>query len=119
MTVIETGKGTSLRREYRELRRELGAPRERFEDEWRLAKRVKPRSVTLVAETKRRLVADEEIAHLRDRGQSFTWDVPERLHQTIIKRLVSRYGGKTYSFRRTYELVVWSAPQLRRAALNL
>ncbi len=119
MSVLETKEGVDLREEYLELRRRMGHPLVRFEHGERgLSERVAPAEVVLVAETEGATVADEEIRHLRERGQSLTWDVPETVHRSIIGRLTSSHAGRSYPTRGRIELVTWSAKDLRTADLR-
>ena len=119
LSVVETKEGTDLRDEYLEMRRQLGYPLVRFEDGERgLMQRVAPRELVLVAEAKGVTVADDEIRHLRERGQSLTWDTPEEIHQRIIEKLTSSHAGKSYPTRGRIELATWSAEALRSADLG-
>lgn len=119
MTVLESRIGTNLREEYRELRTRLGPPLVRFErGESGLQRLVPPLSTTLVAETQVVTDADYEIRHLSERGQSFTWDVPEDVHRRIIETLRSEHAGKAYRTKDRIQLVVWSAKELLRANLH-
>ena len=119
MSVFEVAEGTNLREEYRHLRSEMGLPLVRFErGERGLVGRVKPLEVTVIAESERSSPADAEIKHLRERGQSLTWDVPEDAHLEIIETLSSIYGGMTLRTRVRIEFAVWSAGDLREASLG-
>ncbi|MGD0637658.1 MAG: class I SAM-dependent methyltransferase [Nitrososphaerales archaeon] len=119
MAVIEVAEGTSLRQEYRHLRAEMGLPLTLFErGERGLVERVKPSEITVVAEFEQSSSADEEVQHLRERGQSLTWDVPDEAHLEIIETLSSIYGGMTFRTRERIELAVWSSKELREANLG-
>jgi hypothetical protein len=72
----------------------------------------------VIAESERSSPADAEIKHLRERGQSLTWDVPEDAHLEIIETLSSIYGGMTLRTRVRIEFAVWSAGDLREASLG-
>jgi SAM-dependent methyltransferase len=116
VSVLEDATGPDLRSEYRELRGRMGHPLIRLEEgERALEELATPTATVLVARSDRTVVADDEIAHLRERGQSLTWEVPEDVHARIIADLRERYAGRTYHRHTTVELVVWSAADLRRA----
>jgi ubiquinone/menaquinone biosynthesis C-methylase UbiE len=112
MTVLESRRGLDLRAEYQELRARLGHRVIRF-GEGELTKRVKPASVVTVARTSRTVVADAEIQHLAERGQSIRWEVPEEVHSEIIDELRSAYTGEEFRSTGKLELAVWRASQLR------
>ena len=116
MSVLETKSGTNLKERYIDLRTRRGYPLVRFE-EGVLAERVKPESVTRIAEFPKTTEADAEISHLLERGQSLTWDVPEEVHKDIIETLRSTYAGRRFLSRSWIDLVVWSASRLREADL--
>lgn len=114
VSVLEDATGPDLRSEYRELRGRMGHPLVRLEKgERALEELARPIATVLVAESDRVVVADDEIAHLRERGQSLTWDVPEDVHAGIIAALRERHAGRTYRRRSTVRLAVWSAADLR------
>jgi len=119
LSVIETAEGTDLRKEYRDLRTAMGYPVPRFEGgERALMGRVEPLRVVSVAEVQQEVSADAAIRHLREKGQSVTWDVPDEVHDRIIGRLLSSHAGETLRRRARIELVVWSAERLRTADLG-
>lgn len=118
VSVIEQGDGQNLRKEYREIRTEMGYPLDRFEGgERALMGMVKPLKVVTVAEVTRTTKADDEIKHLEERGQSFTFDLPDGPHGQIIRRLREKYGGTVLLWKGELSLAIWSAESLRTAKL--
>lgn len=113
VSVIQESEGDNLHREYLEMRTAMGYPLDRFEGGERgLMERVPPAELVWVAEATRRTRAEEEVAHLEQRGQSLTFDLPEQPHREIIRRLREEHGGTTLVAKTRLGLAVWSATSL-------
>jgi ubiquinone/menaquinone biosynthesis C-methylase UbiE len=117
MTVLEGSEGISLRDEYREAAERMGQRFPSFEMA-SLTAWVAPTIRARVAESERDESADDQILHLEQRGQSMTWDVPDEVHRRIIEELRAAHGGSQLRTTLTIDLLVWSAQDLRDAALE-
>jgi hypothetical protein len=61
---------------------------------------------------------DDHLRWVRQREESITWDVPEPLHEAIMRDLERRFGGKSRTFRYEMHLLSWNVDDFSEEALT-
>ena len=106
--------GFSARQRYLEIRTEMGYPLNRLNDgEFGLRAIIPPLFVAAVGGYWTEVKAEEEIDSFDKRKSSVSWDLPEAVHKTIIKRFHAEYDGKSVRRHDIVEVVRWNSEQLR------
>lgn len=82
-----------------------------------LARLIPPRREAMVLAYEEETRLDEHLGWLRQREGSITWDVPEPLHEAIMRDLESRFGGKIQTFRYEMRLMSWAVDDFSDEAL--
>jgi len=108
----------SLRQVYHESLLERGfqpGVGNRWEDE--LARLIPPWREARILAYEEETKLDEPLRSLRQREMTVTWDVPEALHEAIMRDLESRFGGKSQTFRYEMYLMSWAVDDFTDEAL--
>lgn len=115
--VSEAGdaEGFSPRQKYLEMREKMGYPLKRLNDgEFGLRKAIPPKTVVSAGDYWTNVNTTEEISSFEARKSSVMWDVPDSVHQEIMKRMHHEYDGKTVKRHDIPEVVLWDPVQLRK-----
>jgi len=112
-TVIRE-EGLNIRELYLRLREAHGVPLQKFNEGTEgLRTLLRPMEVYPVMDRIVESNTDESIAYFADRKSSITWDVPQTVHDKIIRTIRSGHSGKVLRQRKVDEVVVWKAEQFR------
>lgn len=82
-----------------------------------LARLIPPRREARILTYKEETRLDEPLRSLRQRESALTWDVPEALHDAVMRDLESRFGGKSRTFRYETRLLSWAVDDFGEEAL--
>jgi len=100
-----------LNERYRELLKECGYEKPPLGTaEAELKNLVKPTKSILVA-SRVPFKADDTLAILKDKASAFQFEIPNRLHLKVMKKLTHEFAGKTYY--RDIEILAWAIPYLK------
>jgi ubiquinone/menaquinone biosynthesis C-methylase UbiE len=114
VSTVGRGEGLNVRELYLRLREAHGVPLRRFnEDTEGLRSTLRPMEVYPVSDRIVESKTDESITYFAERKSSITWDVPEAIHDQIIKTIRSGHGGRILRQRMVDEVAVWKAEQFR------
>jgi ubiquinone/menaquinone biosynthesis C-methylase UbiE len=114
VSTVGRGEGLNIRELYLRLREAYGVPLRRFnEDTEGLRSALRPVEVYPVMDRIVESKTDESIAYFAERKSSITWDVPQAIHDKIIKTIRSGHGGRVLRQRMVDEVAVWKAEQFR------
>ncbi len=117
LSLAEESDKVSVRENYIRLRSEMG-----YEwggiSEQKLTTLVPPTELKDIISYSVETGADADISYFKDRLSAVTWDVPDEVHEAIIRRLGSTMGGKVCKSNRTIKLAIWDVGKIRSADLS-
>jgi SAM-dependent methyltransferase len=82
-----------------------------------LARLIPPRREVAILAYEEETRLDEQLLSLRRKESALTWDVPDALHEAVMRDLETRFGGKRQTFRYETHLMSWSADDFTEEAL--
>jgi ubiquinone/menaquinone biosynthesis C-methylase UbiE len=105
---------------YGQAVRGRGAPTARrwVQPEVGVAMVVPPRRFETLVKYEEQESADAALAALERRLWAITWDVPDDVHNAVVKDLARRFGGKTVSQTCNVCLLSWEAADFTKRALE-